>query len=345
MLVSELIPKRIGIYLLFFLVGSGIITGLVCLDWKEPQLSEKLGVVNIEMFDFTVVGNLSDWFLSVLWFFNGVISLAGFKVGRLQDKSGSRLSDIWIWAVFGCVFLSIDSVCQVRELILTVLVNMSGTHLYGDGQIWWIALYAVFFGMIGSRLLVEMRHYLLSCNLFFAAGACQILAICIILRLLTIPEHPRLEIMLHTAFEMFSSLFVLFSFGLYTRHTLMVHAEIKAAELIQPIVIEEPPEPPQMKEPTEQVEELEPIVKQKKKRHVVHQSHKKSRRARWEDEPDDDEYEDDEDEEQEEYDEYDSDEEDRDDDDDDDDDYRPRKRKRSSRKRPKKRPRFSYDDD
>ncbi|MGL6196727.1 MAG: hypothetical protein ACRC2T_18100, partial [Thermoguttaceae bacterium] len=144
-----------------------------------------------------------------------------FWTGRIQQRHRERLSDIWFFAALAAVYLSADSVCNIKAVLRNLLVNLSGNALYADGAIWWVAIYVIIFGMIGSRMLVEMRHYLASCNALFAAATCQILAVCAELRLLEFHSsryNSDFNVMFIAGMEMLSALFMFLSVGLFARH-------------------------------------------------------------------------------------------------------------------------------
>ncbi len=226
MQLTDLIPTRWWNYLLLLLFGVGCILGLEYLYWIEPGLLEKISQPELSSLDFAVRGNLAAWFTSVLWTFAGLVCIVVFQIDRksasTEIASFHRLSDIWLWAAVGSLLLSVDSVCQIREFLRIVLVKLSGTSLYGNGEVWWVAVYVVLFGMIGSRLLVEMRHNLLACNTFFVAALSGLLACCLALDLLDLPvKDSRFPIALQTGLEMIGALFALFSFSLFTRMLLV----------------------------------------------------------------------------------------------------------------------------
>jgi len=205
------LPTRWGIYAFLFLLGIGCILGLEYACWVQPGLA---------ILDPVQPGNLTAWFSSVLWFFAGLVCLTAFQLDRYTHAH--RLSDIWLWAAFGCLLLSVDSACQVRVFLRDLLIQVTGTALYGNGDVWWISLYLLLFGMIGSRLLVEMRHHLLSCNLFFVAAMSQILACCIALNLFDLPgQETRLPVLLRAGLEMLGAFFAVFSFSLFVRNMVL----------------------------------------------------------------------------------------------------------------------------
>ncbi|MGL6226520.1 MAG: hypothetical protein ACRC10_07830 [Thermoguttaceae bacterium] len=218
MSLFDLVPKKLFPYFLLFVLCSGGIAMLEYLHYIMPVCARFLGVSEIAAFDFRAGGNLSEWFSANLWTLSSIVCLLAFFMGRSQGKNHNYSSDIWIWGAFACLYLSVDSVCRIRDLISDIGVRLSGTPLYGEGQIWWISLYTVVFGMIGSRLLVEMRHYLPSCNAFFVGSICHILYVCMDLKLFSLPQSAEYDLMSQSGLQMTGNMFLFFSFALYVRH-------------------------------------------------------------------------------------------------------------------------------
>lgn len=253
----DILPLHWGKILVFFLLGSGIIVGLEYLYWTRLDWSIQLNVEQLPIFDFAVPGNLSAWFSSGLWLFAAAMCLVAFLIGRKQEKT-HRLSDIWLWAAFGSFLLSADAVCQVKDFIRIVLIHFSGTALYAQGEIWWIAVYVFLFGTIGSRLLVEMRHYLLACNIFFIAALSSLIACCIPLNLVKFPfEDARAPIMLRSGLEMSGALFAVLAFSLFVRRMLIVYRNTQQISsqnmenLPKPTLCEQKPNVPESKKTQE----------------------------------------------------------------------------------------------
>ena len=234
MSLSDLFPTRWGFFVFFLFAGILWILGLEYAYWQLPNWTAAVGDTELKILDFTASGNLAGWFSTILWFYAATICFLLFQLDRKAFRSSIatdyRLSDIWLWAVFGCLLLSVDATCQIREFLRIVLIKVSGTKLYGNGDVWWIAIYLVIFGMIGSRLLVEMRHHLLSCNTFFLSALAYLLACCLALNLLELPsKEERIPMMLRTGMEMGSALFAVFSFSLFARRmVLQIETGIKS---------------------------------------------------------------------------------------------------------------------
>jgi len=253
MRVSDLLPTQWGIYVFLFFLGVGCILGLGYACWVQPGLA---------IFNPAQPGNIVAWFSAVLWFFAALVCLTAFQVDRYTHSY--RLSDIWLWAAFGCLLLSVDSACQVRYFLRDLLVQVSGTALYGNGDVWWISIYLLLFGMIGSRLLVEMRHHLLSCNLFFVAALSQILACCIALNLFDLPgKETLLPVLLRSGLEMLGAFFAAFSFSLFVRKMVLQLDSPKQVTTpkVTPQKVSPQKTPPKSKEKEKKKEEEKENVK------------------------------------------------------------------------------------
>lgn len=217
----DILPLQWGKILFFFLLGLGFVAGLEYLYWTRLDWAIQLGVEGLPIFDFGTPGNLSAWFSSGLWFVCAAMCMIAFLIGRKQGQA-SQLSDIWLWATFGSLLLSADAVCQVKDFLRIVLFKFSGTNLYANGEIWWIVVYVFVFGTIGSRLLIEMRHYLPACNAFFVAALSSLLACCIPLNIVELPfEDARMPVVLRCGLEMTGALFAVLAFSLFVRKMLL----------------------------------------------------------------------------------------------------------------------------
>ena len=60
------------------------------------------------------------------------------------------------------VGLSIDETASLHEGFKEMMVLVTGTRVFGDGSIWWVAAYGFLLGGVGTRLLVDMRECFLS---------------------------------------------------------------------------------------------------------------------------------------------------------------------------------------
>lgn len=220
----DLIPKRLGVYWAFFILSLLTIAGFEYLYIEMPRIAEKMGGEYIAAFDLEQSSSLSVWYISTLWFLSGIICIQNFLFTMRNSKLG-KYADVWLWGAMGAVFMSLDTTAHLRVLIRDALIYISGTPIFGDGSIWWIGIYIIISGMIGTRILAEMRHYLPACNAFFMAGLGYVLIICIELNLIEVVGlHTILtnSVMVTRGLEMLSNVFLVLSFSLYARHLIFL---------------------------------------------------------------------------------------------------------------------------
>ena len=223
-LLTDLIPKRLGTFWLLFLLGVISVVCILFLHFKLPEISKIAKTVNIAndafaALDVTRRDSLASWFMTFLW---GMAAFGGMLVYVIcrREQDFRRLSDIWIWGAIACLFLSLDQVAGLRIMFRDVMIHFTGTQLYGNGNLWWVAVYLIVFGMIGTRILTEIHNYLPSCNSLLLAGSCFIISGCTELELL-LPGDSAFNAMFCSGAAMMGCLFLVLSVGLYGRRLIV----------------------------------------------------------------------------------------------------------------------------
>ncbi len=253
-LLSDLIPQRHGTYWFFGLLSVG---GMAVLSYgymKMPQLAEKCGLERLGPLDLETPGSLFSWWMAVLWLLAAVTAWFIFQHSRTPafqeivntknetvggenshpggdaaNRGGSRLADIWLWAGLGCLFLSIDETVRFRELLRELLLMHGGARFNDGGDFWWIGIYFLFFfGLIGTRLVVEMRRFFPAMNFFLAAMLFFVAASAV--QLGALDENDRFSpeelLMLRCSAEMGAILLLLISFAVYARFLVLLDPEM-----------------------------------------------------------------------------------------------------------------------
>ena len=218
-LLTDLIPKRLGTFWLLFLLGIGSVAVIQFLYFKLPEIRKLVEVENIAAFDVTCRDSLASWMMAFLWGIAAFGSILVYMICR-REQDYRRLSDIWIWGAVACLYLSLDQVAGLRIVFRDVMVYSTGTQLYGNGNLWWVAVYLLVFGMIGTRVLTEIHDYLPACNSLLMAGICFIVSACAELGLLLSGESV-LNAMLCSGTAMLGCLFLVLSIGLYGRRLIV----------------------------------------------------------------------------------------------------------------------------
>jgi len=97
---------------------------------------------------------------------------------------------------------------------------LTGTRVFGDGSIWWVAVYFFLLGAIGTRLLVDMRECWLSSAALVGVAACYVVAVVAQLGWI-LPDSGALGVMLEEGAEMVGNLMLLLAMGLHARHVIL----------------------------------------------------------------------------------------------------------------------------
>jgi len=218
-LLTDLIPKRLGTFWLLFLLGLGSVAVIQFLYFKLPEINKMVESGNMATFDVTCRDSLASWMMSFLWAIAAFGGILVYIICR-REQDYRRLSDIWIWGAIACLYLSLDQVAGLRIVFRDVMIYSTGTELYGNGNLWWVSVYLIVFGMIGTRILTEIHYYLPACNSLLMAGICFIVSGCAELGLL-LPGKSVQNAMLCSGAAMTGCLFLVLSVGLYGRRLII----------------------------------------------------------------------------------------------------------------------------
>lgn len=239
--LTDLIPKSHASYWGVVLLSFGGMAGL-CYGYIDmPALAEKIGAERIVPLDLNAPGSLFAWWMSLLWLLAAAVAWFNFKRRRKESTASENererpfadLTDIWLWGTLACLFFSVDAAVRLRELLCDIMLRYGGARFNGGGDFWWIGLYVMFFfGLIGTRLVLEMRRFwpavgffVVSMSLFAAAGAIQ----------LGFLENsagqdgtlkPEEAVMLRCTAEMSATLLLLIAFTVFARHLVLLDPEV-----------------------------------------------------------------------------------------------------------------------
>jgi hypothetical protein len=223
--LTNLIPKGLGVYWFLFLSGSMLIALLEFAYFKMPILAEQLGVKTIPPLDVSSRGSLLNWGFSVLLLITAVVSLINFQLG-LKYKDPKGRVNTWFWTAIVLIFLSLDVQVAVRETIRDLLTATSGTSLYRDGTIWWLILYSFFFGVLGTRILLDMMAYAPSLGLYLLAVSGLVTGFLVEIGFIPIFENSVQNIILQTAIPPSIALIFFLAVTLFARRQIFRDSEI-----------------------------------------------------------------------------------------------------------------------
>jgi hypothetical protein len=218
--LTDLVPMRLGSYLLILLVATTIIVGLEILYTTTLDLEAMTTDGRVAAFDLDGEGSLAVWFSSMTLALAAAAAVLVFTVRRFRRDDYHGRYRIWIWGAAVFLLMSLDETASLHEGFKEMMVWLTGNRILGDGSIWWIAPYFLVLVVIGSRLVVDMRECRLSVLVMFAAAGCYVVAVLAQLDFI-LPDPPLQGIMLEEGMEMFGNVFLLLAMLLHARHVIL----------------------------------------------------------------------------------------------------------------------------
>ncbi|HEY4761400.1 MAG TPA: hypothetical protein VIH42_12535 [Thermoguttaceae bacterium] len=216
----DFVPLRLTTFTLWILVGLAIIAGVEFLHGWQSGLSAAIPGGQFQAFDVTRSGSLYSWFSSLLLLAVAATSMLVYTIRRYKTDDYQGRYRIWLWAAVCWFLLATDVAANLHDSFKQIMIDSTKTLIWGDGTLWWIIPYAVVFGALGSRLVLDMRHCWLSIITFLLAAAGYLVSACMELGLLTIDDTTRL-VMIKSGAAMYAHLMLLVSMGLNARYVIL----------------------------------------------------------------------------------------------------------------------------
>lgn len=237
--VTDLIPQRYSLFCLLFLAGGAVIAGLEALYAWMPDLAGMTTDGRVAAFDLDGEGGLAVWFSSMLLALAGMVALLIYSIRRHKADDYHGRYRVWAWAAAMWFVMSIDEGGSLHEGFKELMAHVTGQRLFGDGSIWWIGPYFAILGVLGIRLLLEMRDCRLSTAALMATAGCFAVAVLTQLGWI-MPDSGARGVMLEEGCEMAGDLFLLLTMGLYARHVILDVQGLLPPKLDKPRKIERP---------------------------------------------------------------------------------------------------------
>jgi len=219
--VTDLIPRRLTTFMLLMLAGVTCVVGLETLYAWMPELAPLTREDGrVAAFDLDGEGSLAVWFSSVTLLLAAVATLIVYYVRRHKTDDYQGRYRIWLVAAACWTLMSMDETASLHEGFKEMMTHITGTRLLGDGSLWWAIPYFFLLGVIGSRLLVDMRKCILSSASLATAAVCYLVAVAAQLQWI-MPETGAKGVMLEEGAEMTGNLFLLTAMALHARHVIL----------------------------------------------------------------------------------------------------------------------------
>ncbi|MEX0819908.1 MAG: hypothetical protein WD070_09940 [Pirellulaceae bacterium] len=170
--LTSLLPQRALTLVALFLGGGLAIAGIELLYARLFVGLPESYRAPLAVFDLTARGNIAHWFTSLTLVVGAITSTLVYLIRRhrLDDYRGRYR--IWQWATACFLFGSFDAATGAHAILPPVMIQLTGTMLYGDGLVWSYLLIglAISFGLL--RLGIEVRgSRLATMFLCLAAGS------------------------------------------------------------------------------------------------------------------------------------------------------------------------------
>ena len=227
----DLVPRRLLVLTLLLLAGAAVIAGLeAAYAWMLERVAAgntvtvgnavAAGNTVAAALDIGAKGSLACWFSSLTLLAASVAAVLVYTVRRHRTDDYQGRYRVWLWAG-GCWFLmATDQAASLREGFRAAMIGWTGTPLLRDGTLWWVVIYVLVFGAVGSRLLLDMRPSRLSIGALGAAAIAYGLAMASHLGWTPVGTAAG-EVMFRVGSEMAGQLMLLTAMGLHVRYVLL----------------------------------------------------------------------------------------------------------------------------
>jgi len=214
----DLIPRRLSVIGLLLVAGLGTVAALVALHAWMLQRAPVNG--RFAALDLGGERGLGNWFCWLMLWAASATAVLVYTIRRYRMDDYQGHYRIWLWAATCWFLMSIDQAASLHEGWQQMMIQVTGTKLFGDGAVWWMVPYGFVLGAIGSRLLLDMRHCWLSSTALLLAGGCCGLAAATRLGWV-LGEGDARTVMLKAGAEMAGGVFLLLAMGLHGRYVIL----------------------------------------------------------------------------------------------------------------------------
>lgn len=170
--LTSLLPQKALTLVAWFLGGGLAIAGIELLYAKLFVGLPESYRAPLAVFDLTARGNIAHWFTSLMLVVGAITSSLVYLIRRhrLDDYRGRYR--VWQWATACFLLGSFDAATGAHAILPPVMIQMTGTMLYGDGLAWSYLLVGLALSFCLLRLSIEVRGSRLATTfLCLAAGS------------------------------------------------------------------------------------------------------------------------------------------------------------------------------
>ena len=199
--ITDLVPRRKLVIAAWLTLAVSCIAGLEWLYAWMPSIAAQTTDGRIAAFDLDGEGSLAAYFSSIVLFLAGWTAILIFTLRRHRLDDYRARYRIWLWAALAWFTMSMDESGSLHEGFKEFMSYTTGSRLYGDGSLWWVLAYGATLGVIGLRLLWDMRSYRPSTTAISLSAVCFLVAVIVQLELV-MPQRGAQAVMVEEGCEM-----------------------------------------------------------------------------------------------------------------------------------------------
>ena len=218
--ITDLVPQSWPALAAVFVAGCALIAGLEALYYFMPQMARHTTDGRIAAFDLDAEGSLAVFFSSTLLMLAGGTALVVFSLRKHRADDYHGRYRVWLYAALCWFVMAVDESASLHEGFKEMMTGLTGERGFGDGSIWWVGAYALLLGVVGVRLLLDMRECLTSTALLVLAGGCYAAAVVTQLNFI-LPDSGAQGVMLEEGLEMAGNLWLLLAMAVHVRHVVL----------------------------------------------------------------------------------------------------------------------------
>ena len=220
MRIIDLVPSRYRGFALWFALGLAVIGGLEALYYYMPQMAKHASDGRIAAFDLDSEGSLGAWFSSFSLACASALSLIVLLVRRQRADDYHSRYRVWFWAALLFLVMSVDEAASLHEGFKEMMTGLTGYRLAGDGSLWWVIAYGLFGGVIGLRVVLDLRRCRGALT-FLTLTAIAYAAAVVVQLEWVLPQLGAQAVMVEEGLEMGGNLLLLMGLGLYARYAIL----------------------------------------------------------------------------------------------------------------------------
>ena len=215
----DLVPRRMVILVLLLaataLMPVGFIAAYV---WMLDRVAG--GGRAVAALDLAVKGSLGCWFSSLMLLVAAMAAILVYSVRRYRTDDYQGRYRIWLWVAAFWFLVATDQAASLREGFRDLMIGLTGTPLVANGNLWWVILYTLGLGAVGSRLLVDMRSNPLAVSILIGGVLMHALATAVRLGWI-LPLIGSNAVMFFSGAEMAGNLMLMAAMILHARYVIL----------------------------------------------------------------------------------------------------------------------------